>query len=125
VAGEDQERWTEAKRQAVEILSAYARERDTISYKQFVTHIKAIPGLRYHGDKRLDCLLDEISVEEEGAGRGHISALVVQASVPSIPSDGFFDLVRERHSAGLGRREIFEVERDAVWAAHASTPEAP
>jgi hypothetical protein len=68
MTNEVQEGWVEAKRQAVETLSAYARDRDTISYKDFVAHIKAIPDLKHHGDKRLDDLLDEISSDQEAAG---------------------------------------------------------
>lgn len=110
--------WDEAKQQAVQLLTKKAKERDTISYSAFVRRIKAVK-LDYHGDDRLDQLLDEISLEEDKAGRGLISALVVEATVPYMPSDGFFTLARPRHPPGTSRREIFEAERDAVYRAHA------
>ena len=115
---EDNDQWREAKRQALRVLTAKAKARETITYKLFVRRIKALPGLRFHGDERLDKLLDEISLDEDKAGRGLISVLVVEL-VTDMPSDGFFELAAPRYSPGTGRREMFERERDAVYEAHA------
>lgn len=114
----DDATWTNAKEQAIEILSATARDEETIPYGEFVRHIKAIPDLEYHGDPRLDELLDEISLEEDANGRGLISVLVVGKSFPHLPSDGFWKLAVPRHPEGTSKREIFEAERDRVWSAH-------
>jgi hypothetical protein len=110
--------WEEAKRQALRVLTKAARQRRTISYSRFVKRIKAIK-LEYHGDPRLRQLLDEISVDEDRAGRGLISALVVEATFPKMPSDGFFELAAPRHPPGTKRQRIFETEHDAVYEAHA------
>jgi hypothetical protein len=114
--------WEEAKRQAIRVLRKRAADREPIYYSQFVRKIKAIPDLQYHGDERLDRLLDEIAIEEEKAGRGLISVLVVEKMSPNLPSDGFFELASPRHPPGTSRSEIFEVERDQVYRANASRP---
>lgn len=112
-------KWEEAKREAKRVLTTLARDRTTIPYSRFVKKIKAIPDLKYHGDERLDSLLDEISLEEDAAGRGLLSVLVVEKTHPYLPSDGFFELATHRHPKGTRHREIFEAERDRVYAAHA------
>jgi hypothetical protein len=116
MAGDAQ--WEEAKSQAITVLTKCARSGETIPYSRFVKRIKAIPDLNYHGDTRLDRLLDEISLQEDDAGRGLISALVVEKVFPNLPSDGFFELASPRHPPGTSRREIFEAERERVYAAH-------
>ncbi len=121
-AGTDSD-WEKAKQQAVNFLRKKAREdgppaKQTVTYKQFVKRIKAIT-LEYHGDPRLAELLDEISLDEDKAGRGLISVLVVQLAFPHLPSDGFFDLAAPRHPPGTKRREIFELELDVVRRANA------
>jgi hypothetical protein len=109
--------WEQAKREALRVLRKKARAEDTIPYSRFVRRIKAI-DLKYYGDDRLDQLLDEISLEEDTAGRGLISALVVEVTTRR-PSDGFYELAKSRHPPGTSRQEIFEAERDAVYRAHA------
>ncbi len=112
--------WERAREQALEVLSRRARDRDTITYKEFARKIKAIPDVRYHGDERLDRLLDEVALDEDAAGRGLISVLVVLAAFPSLPSDGFYELAETRHAPGTPRGTIFEIERDRVFAAWAN-----
>ncbi len=99
------------------MLRRTARARELITYKKFVRKITAIPDLGYHGDNRLDQLLDEVSLEEDRAGRGLISVLVVELAFPNLPSDGFYELARPRHPPGTSRQSIFEAERDRVYAA--------
>jgi hypothetical protein len=117
VTDEEGAQWEQGKREALRVLRKKARAEETIFYSRFVRRIKAI-DLKYHGDDRLDQLLDEISLEEDKAGRGLISALVVEVTT-NRPSDGFYELAQSRHPPGTSPQEIFEAERDAVYRAHA------
>jgi hypothetical protein len=108
MSAEDNDQWAKAKHEALGVLTVRANEQDPITYKEFVKKIKAIPDLKYHGDPRLDELLDEISLEEDEAGRGLISVLVVNTAFPHLPSDGFFELAAGRHPPDASRQEIFE-----------------
>ena len=76
----------------------------TISYTELVEHIKAIK-LSPH-DTRLAHMLGEISSEEDAAGRGMLTVLVVHKE-DVRPGDGFFELA---HFLGRDVRD-----RDKVW----------
>lgn len=114
----DDDKWQDAKRQALKVLRQCAEAQDTITYKQFVKKIKAIPDLAFHGDGRMDHLLDEVSREEFAEGRGLISVLVVETAFPHMPSDGFFALAKAYYPNGMERRKLFEAAREQVYAAH-------
>lgn len=83
--------------------------------QKVVRKIKALPDLDYHGDLRLDHLLDEISL---------ISVLVMELAFPNLPACGFWGLARPRYPAGTSDHKIFESERDKVWHAY-RTDEPP
>lgn len=77
-----------------------AREGGTISYEDLVADAGIPPDLH------LAPLLREISTEEDAAGRGMLTAVVVRRST-GLPGGGFFDL-----AARLGRDTT---DRDRCW----------
>ncbi len=87
--------WERAKREARAVLVERARVRGMISYSELVSHIRAIAFNGPH-DFRLFTLLGEISTEEDEAGRGLLTAIVVHKVGDMEPGTGWFDLARER-----------------------------
>jgi hypothetical protein len=85
--------WEAAKSEGKQVLAEYARRRQMITYTDFVARIRSI-SLEPH-DLPLAALLGEISREEEAAGRGMLSALVVHKVGDYQPGPGFFELARE------------------------------
>lgn len=84
--------WEAAKQQAREILIAVAMRKGRIAYSELVGQIGVL-SLEPH-DARLFHLLDEISREEDKAGRGMLTAIVVHKSGDMQPGPGFFDLAK-------------------------------
>jgi len=84
--------WEAAKQQAKEVLIGVARRKGRIAYSELVGQIDAL-NLEPH-DARLFHLLDEISREEDKAGRGMLTAIVVHKSGDMQPGPGFFDLAK-------------------------------
>src|SRR5262245_53433571 len=84
--------WQLAKRQATEILIGVARRRGRIAYSELVAQVTALT-LDAH-DPRLFHLLGEISSDEDAAGRGMLTAIVVHKSGDMQPGPGFFELAR-------------------------------
>lgn len=85
--------WRTAKRQAKAALTQRARVRGMMPYSELVEHISAI-NFDAH-DTRLFHLLGEISTEEDAAGRGMLSALVVHKNGDMQPGPGFFELAED------------------------------
>lgn len=86
--------WDAATREGTEVLAAYAKQRQMVSYSDFVNRIHAI---RFEGphDLRLRHFLGEISKAESEAGRGMLTALVVHKTGDMQPGPGFFELAKE------------------------------
>jgi len=115
--GFDDTQWDAAKREAVEILSARARDRSMIPYSELVGQIESV-NFQPH-DKRFFDFLGEISTEESEAGRGMLSALVVHKSGDMQPGPGFFELARD---LGKNTKDIVACwveEFKCVYKAHA------
>jgi hypothetical protein len=85
--------WNDAKREARDAMIAQARKRRTIAYSALVKKISTIT-LGAH-DPRLNFLLYQISCEEDDAGRGLLSAVVVLIGEPG-PGGGFYTMAKER-----------------------------
>ena len=109
--GHDQSAWDEAKREAKEIISTHARVKDVIAYSDLAAQITSInfepqtmPFFHFLG---------EISVEEDAAGRGLMTALVVHKAGDYKPGPGFFELAKEhgRDVSDLDRCWTQEVAR--------------
>lgn len=86
--------WEAAKKQAINVLIEVARRRGRIAYSELVAQITAL-SLEPH-DPRLFHLLGEISSEEDAAGRGMLTAIVVHKSGDMQPGPGFFELAKSR-----------------------------
>jgi hypothetical protein len=84
--------WERAKVEAVREISSRARSESTITYSDLTQKISSIAF--GPGDSSFHYLLYEISREEDAAGRGLLSALVVRKE-DGLPGHGFFDLARE------------------------------
>jgi hypothetical protein len=104
--GFDSATWAVAKKEMRGILIEVAtRDQPTISYSDLVLELKTI---RFSRDSReFYLMLDEISEEEDQAGRGMLSALVVHKHDDQIPGKGFFDLAKK-----LGRKVS---NKDQCW----------
>jgi len=90
--GYTQDVWDLAKGEGKRILSARAKARlqKTIAYSEFVNQLTTIR--LEPRDIRLAYLLEDISIEEDSAGRGMLTVLVVHKSGDMKPGPGFFDL---------------------------------
>jgi hypothetical protein len=84
--------WEKAKAEAVREISSRAKRESTITYSDLTQRISSIAF--GPSDYSFHYLLYEISREEEAAGRGLLSALVVRKE-DGLPGQGFFDLARE------------------------------
>lgn len=91
------------KRAAREAMVGAARRQTTMTYTELLQSIG-----RPEGFDNLAGLLREISMAEEAAGRGLLSAVVVRAP-GGLPGGGFFQL-----AASLGRDTA---DRQACWRA--------
>ena len=85
--------WEAAKEEGKTVLSGYAKRQQMVPYSEFVKNIHSIE-LEPH-DTRLFHLLGEISTEENAAGRGMLSALVVHKDGDMQPGPGFFELAQQ------------------------------
>ena len=95
--------WREAKNEMRQILVKRAKSRGMISYSELVTGIRRIsldPRSR-----ALAVMLNEISVEEDAAGRGLLSVIVVHKDGDMQPGQGFFELARQR---GRDTRDVLK-----------------
>ena len=82
--------WESAKAEMKSLLEAHAKERALIPYSRLVQQIRTV-RLEPH-DIRLFNMLDEISMEEDAAGRGMLSVVVVHKDGDMQPGPGFFEL---------------------------------
>jgi hypothetical protein len=105
--GFPQSQWDAAKHETREQLIAVAKRPGTITYGELASKIRSISFAT--DDDPFHKLLGQISIEENDAGRGMLSALVVYKGGPleGRPGPGFFDLARL-----LGRHIT---ERDQFW----------
>lgn len=96
--------WTQAREEARAAIAARAKVRGMITYTELVA---AIAAIRLEPrDQRLDELLRELSTEENQAGRGMMTALVVHKTGDMEPGPGFFELA-ERLGATVSNRTTF------------------
>jgi len=100
--------WEQAKNEAIRALVARARSGGdpTISYSELTTHIPSIPF--NPEDYGFHALLYEISEEEDAAGRGLLSVLVVHKDGDGRPGRGFWDMAKK-----LGRDTR---DKERFWA---------
>lgn len=88
--GFDPEDWEAAKREARAVLYDVARKRRTIAYSELAAKIRSV-RMDAH-DPRLGPFLGEISYEDDHAGLGLTTVLVVHKYGDFRPGPGFFEL---------------------------------
>ncbi len=86
--------WNRAKEETKSILIDHARRRQMIPYSNLVERIHSIH--LEPNDYALASLLGEVSTEEDEAGRGLLTVLVVHKTGDYKPGPGFFELAKER-----------------------------
>lgn len=103
--------WDLAKEEARSIMIERARLRGMITYSELVQHIRSIT-IGPH-DPRLDHLLGEISSDENTAGRGMLTVLVVHKAGDMEPGRGFYKLARSlgRDTSDLKKCWVDELHR--------------
>lgn len=87
--GYPREDWDRAKDEARQILVRRAKKRQLIEYGELTREIRSI-HFEPHGNE-FRHFLGQLSWEEDAAGRGMITAIVVHKS-DSLPGGGFFVL---------------------------------
>jgi hypothetical protein len=115
--GFSQTEWAKAKREARDLMVARAKIRGMIAYSELAANITAV-DLEAH-DPRLFHLLGEISSEEDTAGRGMLSAVVVHKVGDMEPGTGFFELANQlgRDTSDILKCWVAELHRvHAYWS---------
>jgi hypothetical protein len=93
IYGHTESEWNEAKKQARDAMIKRAQKRGMITYTELTNAISAI---RFQPDGfDLANLLDEISTEENAAGRGMLTVIVVHKKGDMEPGAGFYKLARD------------------------------
>jgi hypothetical protein len=103
--------WEKAKQEMRELIIEHARSVQLLSYSDLVRGVRAIQ-LQMHSDA-MAAMLGEISSEEDAAGRGMLTAIVVDKSDLQRPGAGFFTLAKRlgRDTSDPERFWITEVNR--------------
>lgn len=91
--GFSKENWQDAKDEAKKILIERAKVRGMMPYSELAQCLKSI-HLEAH-DQRLFHLIGEISTEEDAAGHGMLSVIVVHKYGDMQPGPGFFELAEK------------------------------
>jgi molybdopterin synthase catalytic subunit len=108
--------WDAAKEEARAIMIERAKVRKMIAYSDLVKWIKSIK-IEAH-DVRLFHMLGEISSEEDAAGRGMLTVLVVHRVGDMQPGPGFFELAKRlgRNTSNILKCWVDELHKvHAVW----------
>lgn len=109
--------WKAAKEEARRAMIERAKVRGMIPYSELVGKVTSIK-LEPH-DFRLFRLLGEISSEEDAAGRGMLTAIVVHKDGDMQPGPGFFELAKtlEKNTSDILECWVEELHRvHAYWS---------
>ncbi len=91
--GYTQSQWDRAKEEATEAMIARAKVRGMLTYTDLT---RAISAIRFNPeDYALADLLGEIATDEDAAGRGMLTVLVVHKVGDMEPGRGFYELARQ------------------------------
>ena len=101
--------WEQAKLEAICAIVRAGRRGQMISYSELAKQISSI-AIEPHS-YAMNGLLDQISKEEDAAGRSILTALVVQKE-DGAPAEGFWESARD-----IGRQWT---DKDAMWTAEVS-----
>ena len=112
--------WQAAKEEARQAMIARAKLRGMISYSDLVSAIHSVK-LDAH-DVRLSHMLGEISSEEDAAGRGMLTVVVVHKVGDMQPGAGFYELAKK---LGRDTRDVLACWVDELHRVHAIWSENP
>ena len=101
--------WEQAKKEAIRAIVTEGRNGLLITYSELTRHVRSI-HFEAH-DFSFHHLLGMISIEDDAAGRGMLSALVVHKD-DGLPGSGFFYLAK-RMGRDVG-------DRDRCWSGEVS-----
>ncbi len=114
--------WEQAKKEAIRGIVDEARKGSPVYYSDLTKHIHSI-GFGPH-DSSFHHLLGQISVEEDAAGRGMLSVLVVRRE-DGMPGQGFFDLAKRLGRDVTNRERCWSEEAALVLSHCGNHPLAP
>ncbi|PWB90319.1 hypothetical protein C5688_11175 [Methylocystis sp. MitZ-2018] len=109
------EQWEAAKAEAKAIMIERAQLRGMIAYSDLVSQIRSVRLVAH--DPRLFHLLGQISSEEDEAGRGMLTVIVVHKVGDMQPGPGFFELAK---SLGRDTSDILKCWVDELHRVHAT-----
>jgi len=107
------EKWEEAKEEIRKILIARAKSQNLISYSELASQIMTIE-IEPHA-YALHEMLGEISIDEDNAGRGLLTVLVVRKG-NMMPGQGFFNLAESRGRDTINKLKFLAEETNRVFA---------
>ena len=110
--------WERAKDEARAVMYRAAKRRRLISYSELVDRIGAIT-LEAH-DHRLDHFLGQIANEDDDAGKGLTTVVVVHKTGDQMPGPGFFNMAGNRGRDVSDQVKCWMVELNAVYDRWAS-----
>ncbi len=111
--------WEAAKTEARSVMIERAKVRGMITYSDLVKKITTIEIAAH--DPRLFHMLGEISSEEDAAGRGMLTVVVVHKQGDMQPGTGYFELAE---SLGRDTGNILECWVDELRRVHATWSES-
>jgi len=120
------EDWQKAKEEMRQILIERAKLCQTITYSDLVSKIKAIDLLP--SSPAFWDMLGEISTEENAAGRGMLTVIVVHGQGETMPGAGFFKLARRLGRDFRDERSYWMEELKRVcdhWSVQSRATTAP
>lgn len=111
------EKWNKGKEEMRQILISRAKVRGMIPYSELTSKIKSI-NLDPES-YALAAMLGEISSEENAAGRGMLSVVVVHKTGDMQPGPGFFELAKDlgRDTSDILKCWVEELKKvHAYWS---------
>ena len=106
--------WEKTKEEIRKILISRAKIENPISYSELTNRITTIQiepqEYAFHE------MLGEISIAEDNAGRGLLTALVIQKEGNKMPGQGFFDLAKERGKVFSDKDDFWIKELNSLYS---------
>lgn len=112
--------WRNAKKELREVLQQVAAKRGMIAYSELASKIKRI-RIEPFGLPMSE-MLGEISEEEDAAGRGLLTVIVVHKSGDMEPGIGFYDLAAKRGRDISDKTKLWVAELHRVHDYWANSP---
>ena len=114
IFGFSETEWNCAKNEAHRALVERAKVRDTMTYTELAGKIRTIQFEAH--DLRLNHLIGQVSKEENTAGRGMLSVIVVHKTGDGQPGDGFFELANQLGRNTSDKMQCWINELNKVYA---------